>query len=111
MAGLASPEARDTAPAAEPARTWRRLIDMMFLPLPLCLMAQHSCRSNMVNETGAIRRFAPLIYKRLVDQVAHQIAVRQAGRRRLHHEHDVHPLPRIVPEIGAPGAAPIIVVG
>src|SRR5260370_2266451 len=49
--------------------------------------------------------------QRLIDQVAHQIAITQPRRGRLHHEHDEEALARVVPEIGAVGAAPIVVVG
>src|SRR5258705_10789896 len=49
--------------------------------------------------------------QRLIDQVAQQVAVAQPRRGRLHHEHDEEALARIVPEIGAVGAAPVVVAG
>src|SRR5579863_9808885 len=46
-----------------------------------------------------------------VDHVAHQRAVADAFRGRLHHEDHEHVFLRIDPEGGAPGAAPVIFAG
>src|SRR5215470_117806 len=60
MAGAARPEARDTAPAAEPARTWRRLIDMSFPPTG-CVYASSITAGRTPHNSARLARHAALL--------------------------------------------------
>ena len=67
IAGLATPAASDTAPTADPAKTWRRLIVMSFPPGKICVFYSlshpqpYSRRATMV-KCGPGRRPWAYVY-------------------------------------------------